>query len=98
MRTYFKDNSLIGGILEANVSDEKIINGFFLVEKVNTNGFLKLRDIHFQQTYINVKVNLLEPALLNDSILDASIKFTEYGWRVVNLEYIFPAKAKPFLH
>ena len=95
---YFENNSLVSGILEANVADAQIIDGFFQVEKVSGNGFLRLRDIHFRQVYLNVKINLPEPVHLKETIIDASIKFTAYGWRVIHLEYIFPLRAKPYLH
>lgn len=98
MRTYFEHNSVISGILEANGSDDQVIDGFFMVERVTRNGFLRLRDIHFRQTYLNVKINLSDAASLEKTILYASIKYTEYGWRVINLDYIFPQKAKPYLH
>ena len=98
MRTYFEDNSLINGILDANNATDQVINGFFMVENVTRHGFLRLRDIHFRQTYLNVKINLSDPAPLEKTILYASIKYTAYGWRVINLEYIFPQKAKPYLH
>jgi hypothetical protein len=95
---YFKHNSLVSGILEANVTDAQIIDGFFQVEHISGNGFLRLRDIHFRQVYLNVKVNIPEPVHLKETIIDASIKFTAYGWRVIHLEYIFPLRAKPYLH
>jgi len=98
IRLYFENNSVINGILEANTPDDQIVDGFFQVEKVNRSGFLRLRDIHFRQTYLNVKINLSEPLQLENTILYASLKHTAYGWRVINLEYIFPAKAKPYLH
>jgi len=98
IRLYFENNSVINGILEANSPDDKIVDGFFQVEKVNRSGLLRLRDIHFRQTYLNVKVNLSDPPQLDNTILYASLKNTAYGWRIVNLEYIFPAKAKPYLH
>ncbi len=98
MRAYFEYNSVINGILEANGSNDQVIDGFFMVERVTRNGFLRLRDIHFRQTYLNVKINLSDLTSLDKTILYASIKYTEYGWRVINLDYIFPQKAKPYLH
>ena len=98
MLPYFENNSVISGILEANVPDDQVVDGFFQVESVNRSGFLRLRDIHFRQTYLNVKINLSDPLQLEDTILYASLKHTAYGWRIINLEYIFPAKAKPYLH
>ena len=98
IRLYFENNSVINGILEANDPDDQIVDGFFQVEKVNRSGFLRLRDIHFRQTYLNVKINLSDPLQLDGTILYASMKHTAYGWRIINLDYIFPAKAKPYLH
>jgi hypothetical protein len=98
IRLYFENNSVINGMLEANAPDDQIVDGFFQVEKVTKSGFLRLRDIHFRQTYLNVKINLSDPLQLDNTILYASIKHTAYGWRVINLEYIFPLKAKPYLH
>jgi hypothetical protein len=98
LRTYFENNSFINGILEANGTDDQIIDGFFQVEKVTRNGFIRLRDIHFRQTYLNVKIKLPDPSLLEKTILYGSLKYTAYGWRIINLEYIFPLKAKPYLH
>jgi len=31
-------------------------------------------------------------------IFEATIKPTGYGWRLLNLEYVFPRVAKPYLH
>ena len=98
IRLYFENNSVINGILEANCPDDQIVDGFFQVERINRSGFLRLRDIHFRQTYLNVKINLDDPIQLDNTIIYASLKHTAYGWRVINLEYIFPAKAKPYLH
>jgi hypothetical protein len=98
IRLYFESNSVITGILEANLPDDQVVDGFFQVENVNKSGFIRLRDIHFRQTYLNVKINLSDPLKLEDTILYASLKHTAYGWRIINLEYIFPAKAKPYLH
>jgi len=98
MRKYFEENSLISGILEANDSDEQIVDGFFLVEKVTRSGFLRLRDIYFNQAYLNVKINIDDIKMLENTLLDASLKFTAYGWRIIHLEYIFPQMAKPYLH
>ncbi len=98
MRKYFEENSLISGILEANESDDQIVDGFFLVEKVTRNGFLRLRDIYFDQAYLNVKINFDDIHMLENTILDASLKFTAYGWRIICLEYIFPKMAKAYLH
>ena len=95
IRLYFENNSVINGLLEANMPDDQIVDGFFQVERVGKSGLLRLRDIHFRQTYLNVKINLSEPPRLENTILYASIKHTAYGWRVINLDYIFPLKAKP---
>jgi hypothetical protein len=98
MRKYFEKNSLINGILEANKDDDKIVDGFFMVENITRNGFLKLKDIYFNQSYINVKINYGDIDRLKNTILDASLKYTTYGWRIIHLEYIFPQQAKPYLH
>jgi hypothetical protein len=34
----------------------------------------------------------------NGFIFEATLKPTGYGWRILNLEYIFPKVAKPYLH
>ena len=98
IRLYFENNSVINGILESNMPHDQIVDGFFQVERVGKSGFLRLRDIHFRQTYLNVKINLSEPPRLENTIIYASLKHTAYGWRVINLDYIFPLKAKPYLH
>jgi hypothetical protein len=98
MHTYFNENSLIGGILESNEEESQTVDGFFLVEKITRNGFLKLLDIYFQQTYLNTQINLSEINLLENMILDANLKYTAYGCRVIHLEYVFPKNAKPYLH
>lgn len=98
IRMYFEKNSVINGILETNVSEDRVVDGFFEVELVSKSGFLRLRDIHFRQTYLNVKINISDPTRLEDTILYASLKHTIYGWRIINLDYIFPLEAKPYLH
>ena len=98
MHSYFKENSLIGGILEANEEDSQIVDGFFLVDKITRNGFLKLRDMFFQQNYLNAQIKISDMNMLENMILDANIKYTAYGCRVIHLEYVFPKNAKPYLH
>ena len=98
-RKYFEKNSVIQGILEINAADAQIYNGIFEVEKVNHNGFVHLKDIHFKKRYLNVQINFPSPIeSLDKKIIDASIKPTAYGWRLINLEYIYPLTAKTYLH
>ena len=98
MHSYFKENSLIGGILEANEEDSQIVDGFFFVDKITRNGFLKLRDMYFQQSYLNAQIKISDVNMLMNTIIDANIKYTAYGCRVIHLEYVFPRNAKPYLH
>ena len=98
-RRFFEKNSIIDGILAVSTSDTQVVDGLFEVEKVSDNGFLHLRDIHFKNRYHNVQMNFPKAYhLLNKSIFDASLKPTAYGWRLINLEYIFPPAARPYLH
>jgi hypothetical protein len=92
---------MIDAIIESNACKSQIIEGFFQVDRIYKNGFVKLKDIHFKKEYLNVQMNLPKSRLeqlVNESILDASLKTTAYGWRMVNLEYIFPKSAKSYLH
>ena len=98
-RSYFSENSIVDGILASNATDSRVVSGLFYIEEATANGLFRLRDIHFKNKYTNVQMNL--PANLFDlkgMIIDAVIKPTTYGWRLINLEYVFPAAAKPYLH
>jgi hypothetical protein len=98
-RRYFEKNSIIDGLLAVNSSDIQIVDGLFEVERVTENGFLHLRDIHFKHRYQNVQINFPNARhLLQKNIFDASLKPTAYGWRLINLDYIFPQAARPYLH
>jgi hypothetical protein len=98
-RGFFEKNSIIEGLLAVNTSETQVVDGLFEVEKVAENGFLHLRDIHYKNRYHNVQINFpYTRHLLHKSIFDASLKPTAYGWRLINLEYIFPPAARPYLH
>jgi hypothetical protein len=98
-RKYFDKNSVVEGILEVNASDTQIFNGVFEVEKLTKHGFVHLRDIYYKKRYLNVQINFPHSSdSFMRKILDACIKPTAYGWRLVHLEYIYPQAAKPYLH
>jgi len=98
-RKYFEKNSVIEGILEVNATETQIFSGLFEIEKLTDHGFVHLKDIHFKKRYLNVQINFLaSPEYFLNKILDACIKPTAYGWRLVHLEYIYPQAAKPYLH
>ena len=75
------------------------INDESCIYNSSNNGFVHLRDIHFKKRYLNVQINFPSPIeSLDQKIIDASIKPTAYGWRLINLEYIYPLTAKAYLH
>lgn len=100
VRSYFKKNSLIEGVLASNDPENKVISGLFYVDALLENGLFRIQDIYLKKNYSNVQINLTEanPAELSGMIVDATIKPTVYGWRLINLEYVFPEKARPYLH
>jgi hypothetical protein len=97
-RSYFERNSVIDGVIELNTSGDPTVTGLFEIEKNLKNGLLQVRDILLNKKYINVQFGLADSAnLINRAILSATIKPTVYGWRCVNLDYIFPQAARPYL-
>ena len=55
-KKYLENNSVIDGFLEANDSDGGVVDGFFEIIKVQQNGLLRLKDIHFTKQFINVQI------------------------------------------
>lgn len=98
-RTYLQNYSVVNGLLEANTSDTELVDGYFEITSINNQGFLRLQDIHLKKIYYNVIIDKKFVELLeNGFIFEATLKPTGYGWRLLNLEYIFPCIAKPYLH
>jgi hypothetical protein len=98
-RTYLQNYSVVNGILEANTSEMDLIDGYFEITSINKEGFLRLQDIHLKKNYYNVIIDKRFAELFEKGfIFEATLKPTGYGWRLLNLEYIFPKIAKPYLH
>ena len=99
IRKYFERNSIIDSILEVNDYKGQLVDGLLELDHIQNNGLICLTDLHRHDKYINVQINF---SFLSDippgSILDLTLKPTRFGWRVMNLEYIFPAAARPYLH
>jgi len=97
-RSYFDRNSVIDGVIESNTCGDQVISGLFEIEKILKNGLIQVRDILLNKKYLNVQINFNDTAkLINRAILSATMKPTAYGWRCVNIDYIFPQAARPFL-
>jgi hypothetical protein len=98
-RKYFERNSIIDSILEVNDYEGELVDGLLILDHIQNNGLLCLTDLRRQNKYMNVQINF---SFISDippgSIMDIVLKPTRFGWRVINLEYIFPAAAKPYLH
>ncbi len=98
-RKYFERNSIIDSILEVNDYDGQLIDGLLEMDHIQNNGLICLKDLRRQNKYMNVQINF---SFISDipsgSIMDLTLKPTRFGWRVMNLEYIFPAAARPYLH
>jgi hypothetical protein len=96
---YIKNCSLVDNLLEMNMYDADIVNGFFEVTKILDNGFIRLKDIHFHREYINVQINTPIPhQRLKSCIIDANLRPTHYGWRIVHVNYIYPQISKSYIH
>ena len=98
-RKYFERNSIIDSILEVNDHEGPLVDGLLILDHIQNNGLLCLSDLRKQNKYMNVQINF---SFISDiphgSIMDLTLKPTRFGWRVMNLEYIFPAAARPYLH
>ena len=98
-RTYLQNYSVVSGILEASTSDSELIDGYFEITSINNEGFLRLQDIHLKKIYYNVIIDKKFVVLFEKGfIFEATLKPTGYGWRLLNLEYVFPRVSKPYLH
>lgn len=98
-RKYLNNSSIINGILEANSSDTVLHDGYFEIVSIAKNEFLRLQDIHTKKIYYNVRIdNDLKDNIKKANILEAMIKPTAYGWRIINIEYIFPKVSAQYLH
>jgi hypothetical protein len=99
IRSYFEKNSLIDGVLASNAPENNVISGLFYIDEISQNSLYRLRDVFLNNTYTNVQINLADHAdSISGMIIDAAIKPTAYGWRLINLEYIFPRGARAYLH
>lgn len=97
-RSYFNKNSLVDGIIQSNACGNQIVSGMFEIEKISKTGLIQIKDVHFNKKYLNVQINVSNPVkLITSTILSATIKPTAYGWRFVNIDYIFPQAAKPYI-
>jgi hypothetical protein len=98
-RKYLQNYSVVSGLLEANKTSVELIDGYFEILSINKEGFLRLQDIHLKKIYYNVILDKRFVALFEKGLIfEATLKPTGYGWRLLNLEYIFPRIAKPYLH
>jgi len=98
-RKYFERNSIIESLLEVNDYEGELVDGLLVLDHIQNNGLLCLKELHGQNKYMNVQINF---SFISDiptgSIMDLTLKPTRFGWRVINLEYIFPRTARPYLH
>jgi len=98
-KKYLNDKSVIDGILESNAVEGEMLDGYFEIVSIKNNGFFRLRDIHLNKVFYNVRIeNNYRELFRQGNIIEATIKPTAYGWRIMNLDYIFPKVAKPYLH
>jgi hypothetical protein len=98
-REYFANNSLIDGILASNDPEANVVSSLFTVDDISDNGFVRLRDLFLKDKYSNVQITLeSDIKVLKGMIIDATIKPTMYGWRLINLDYVFPKSARAYLH
>jgi hypothetical protein len=98
-RNYLKNCSLIDNLLEMNMYEADMVSGFFEVVKILDNGFIRIRDIHFHREYINVQIDTSIPQQrLKNCIIDANLRPTYYGWRIVHINYIYPQISKSYIH
>ena len=98
-RGYFDNNSTIDSMLASNDLEADVVSALFLVEKIGANGLIRLRDVFLKNKYSNVQISLpVNRKILAGMIIDASIKPTLYGWQLINLEYVFPERARASMH
>ncbi len=99
VRTYFNRHSLIHQIIESQQEDHFLAGGYFRIERVSSSGLLRLTNVHLHKNFINVQVDsTVQDRVRKGFILEGRLKPTSYGWRLVQLEYIFPPAAFPYIH
>lgn len=97
-KKYIENNKPIDGFIESCTDDKNLIGGFFEITGVSPSGFIRVKDIHLMKEYINVQLAIpmnLDP--ICGFIIEGTIKPTTYGWRFINLDYIYPPTVKPYV-
>ena len=95
---YRREHSVIDGILEANNGKDDITEGVFEIVKIGDNGFFRMREILTKKEFINVRVDInFTASELEGFLFEGSLKQTLYGWRMIDIEFIYPSQARPFL-
>lgn len=98
-RTYLNKHSVVESMLFLNSPESGALDGLFEIISVSSNGLYRVRDFYREEVYFNLQMDL-EPSqkIQTGSLLEGSIRPTSWGWRVVHLEYLYPASARQYLN
>jgi hypothetical protein len=95
---YLDNSGQIDGFIESCSDNQNIVNGYFEIVCILPNGFIRIRDIHLKKEFVNVQLNFnFDLNRLQGFIFSGSLKPTAYGWRIINLDYFYPAAVKPYV-
>lgn len=100
LNTYLNEYDLMEALTLQGKSGVEQICGFYEVKNLhsNINKTLDLVDLHFFDQVQNVHLNSSAYLkLAKGDILQATLVKNQQNWRVLEIQYIFPKVAKPYL-
>lgn len=100
LNTYLNEYDLLETLLLQGKSTSEQVHGFYEVENLHSrlDRTMDLLDLHFFEPVKNVRLNStafskLEPG----DILQATLVKDTENWKILEIQYIFPKIAKPYL-
>ncbi len=100
LNTYLNEYDLMEALLLQGKSEVEQIYGFYEVKNLHSriNKTLDLMDLHFFDQVTNVSLNSSAYLKLEEGdILQATLVKNSENWKVLEIQYIFPKVAKPYL-
>lgn len=100
LNTYLNEYDLMEALLVQGKSEVEQLYGFFEVTSLNsrTEKTLQLVNLHFFEQVENVKLDSSAYLKLQPGdILQATLVRNGNGWKVLEIQYIFPRTARPYL-
>lgn len=101
LNTYLNEFDLMEALLVRGKSEPEQLFGFYEVKKLHSriDKTLDLKDVHFSDMVTNVHLDSSAYLKLKPGdILQAILVRNGNGWKVLEIQYIYPRVAKPYVH